>query len=258
MKVLALVCIGLLLATGLHAQGSSKKKAKTEQSSAVAKSDAPQQMPPLSLQNFRDSMSYALAINVISTIKKQNLDINPVVLIRGLQELFMNVKPLLHDSDMSNIFNRYEIEKQKNSSQTNTASMQETKAKGKAFLEANAKKAGVTTTASGLQYRVITQGSGAKPTASDKVKVHYKGTLIDGTEFDSSYKRGEPIEFPLNGVIKGWTEGVQLMNIGSKYEFAIPSDLAYGDREVGGGLIPAGSTLVFEVELLGIPSQSSK
>lgn len=133
--------------------------------------------------------------------------------------------------------------------------MEENKAKGTAFLAENGKKAGVTTTASGLQYRVITQGTGAKPLATDKVKVHYKGTLIDGSEFDSSYKRGEPIEFPLNGVIKGWTEGVQLMNVGSKFEFFIPSDLAYGDREVG-GVIPAGSTLIFEVELLGIPSQS--
>ncbi|MFM8437975.1 MAG: FKBP-type peptidyl-prolyl cis-trans isomerase, partial [Candidatus Kapaibacterium sp.] len=138
---------------------------------------------------------------------------------------------------------------------SNGPSMEENKAKGAAFLAENAKKAGVTTTASGLQYRVITQGTGAKPLATDKVKVHYKGTLIDGSEFDSSYKRGEPIEFPLNGVIKGWTEGVQLMSVGSKYEFFIPSELAYGDREVG-GVIPAGSTLVFEVELLGIPSQS--
>lgn len=120
----------------------------------------------------------------------------------------------------------------------------------KAFLEANAKKEGVKTTESGLQYRVIKEGTGAKPVATNEVKVHYKGTLIDGTEFDSSYKRNEPAEFPLNGVIKGWTEGLQLMPVGSTYEFVIPSDLAYG--EPGRPGIPPNSVLIFTVELLDI------
>ncbi|MGI9246904.1 MAG: FKBP-type peptidyl-prolyl cis-trans isomerase, partial [Steroidobacteraceae bacterium] len=120
-----------------------------------------------------------------------------------------------------------------------------TQAEGKAFLETNAKKPGVKTTASGLQYRVITEGKGRKPAAADTVTVNYKGTLTDGTEFDSSYKRGEPASFPLNGVIPGWTEGVQLMPVGSKYEFVIPPELAYGSQ---GQL--ADQVLVFEVELL--------
>ena len=123
--------------------------------------------------------------------------------------------------------------------------------KGEAFLKENAKKDGVKTTASGLQYKVLKEGDGKSPKATDTVKVHYKGTLIDGKEFDSSYKRGEPIEFPLNGVIPGWTEGVQLMKEGAKYQFTIPSKLAYGERGAGGA-IPPNATLIFEVELLKV------
>jgi len=121
---------------------------------------------------------------------------------------------------------------------------------GKAFLAENAAKEGVTVTESGLQYEVLVEGTGVKPLATDTVKVHYKGTLIDGTEFDSSYSRGEPAEFPLNRVISGWTEGVQLMSEGSKFKFVIPSELAYGERATGS--ITPNSTLVFEVELLDV------
>lgn len=123
--------------------------------------------------------------------------------------------------------------------------------KGQQFLQENAKKDGVKTTASGLQYEVLTEGSGKTPKATDTVLVHYKGTLLNGTEFDSSYKRGEPIEFPLNQVIRGWTEGVQLMKEGSKYRFYIPSNLAYGPRGAG-GVIGPDETLIFDVELLKV------
>jgi FKBP-type peptidyl-prolyl cis-trans isomerase FklB len=122
---------------------------------------------------------------------------------------------------------------------------------GKQFLEANAKKEGVVTTASGLQYKVVQAGTGAHPKASDTVQVHYRGTFIDGKTFDSSYDRGQPISFPLNRVIRGWTEGVQLMTVGSTYEFYIPHDLAYGPGGAG-GVIPPYSTLIFQVELLAI------
>ena len=125
------------------------------------------------------------------------------------------------------------------------------KTDGEAYLSSNKNRPGVITTASGLQYEVIVQGSGAKPAATDTVKVHYEGTLLDGTVFDSSYSRGEPIEFPLNGVIPGWTEGVQLMNTGSTFLFVIPSDLAYGPNGAG-GTIPPNATLIFKVELLSI------
>ena len=122
---------------------------------------------------------------------------------------------------------------------------------GKVFLDANKLKPGVITLPSGLQYEVITEGSGIKPLASNKVTCHYHGTLIDGTVFDSSVKRGEPATFPLNMVIKGWTEGLQLMSVGSKWRFFLPPQLAYGDRQTGGSIGP-NSTLVFEVELLGV------
>ncbi|MBR9729379.1 FKBP-type peptidyl-prolyl cis-trans isomerase [Shewanella intestini] len=128
-------------------------------------------------------------------------------------------------------------------------------ADGKKFLEDNKAKAGVTTTDSGLQYEVLKAGEGEKPAAEDTVEVQYRGTLIDGTEFDSSYKRGEPAKFPLNRVIPGWTEGVQLMSVGAKYKFVIPANLAYGERDTG--TIPANSTLVFEVELLSIEKAHS-
>ena len=121
---------------------------------------------------------------------------------------------------------------------------------GKLFLTSNLKKEGVKETPSGLQYKVVQEGSGANPKATDTVNVHYHGTLINGNVFDSSVQRGEPISFPLNQVIQGWTEGLQLMNVGSKFTFYIPADLAYGDSPVG--TIPAGSTLIFDVELLGI------
>lgn len=123
--------------------------------------------------------------------------------------------------------------------------------KGRQFLDENAKKDGVKSTPSGLQHEVLTPGTGKSPKASDVVLVHYRGTLIDGTEFDSSYKRGEPIEFPLNQVIRGWTEGVQLMTEGAKFRFVIPSDLAYGPRGAG-GVIGPDETLIFEVELLKV------
>lgn len=124
--------------------------------------------------------------------------------------------------------------------------------KGQTYLADNAKKDGVKTTASGLQYKVMQEGSGKSPKATDTVLVHYRGTLLDGTEFDSSYKRKEPIEFPLNGVIPGWTEGVQLMKEGAKYQFVIPSNLAYGRRGTPGGPIGPDETLIFEVELLKV------
>jgi len=131
---------------------------------------------------------------------------------------------------------------------------EKSKAEGEKYLADNAKKEGVMVTESGLQYEVMSEGEGAKPVATDVVKVHYKGTLLDGTEFDSSYSRNEPTTFPLNRVIPGWTEGLQLMPVGSKYKFTIPSDLAYGDRDLG--KIPANSTLIFEVELLKIQNDA--
>lgn len=134
-------------------------------------------------------------------------------------------------------------------SMANATSPEETKAAGEAFLAENAKKDGIITTASGLQYQILTEGEGPSPSATTSVTVHYKGTTLDGKEFDSSYSRNAPATFPLNRVIAGWTEGLQLMNVGAKYRFYIPSDLAYGTRGAGGD-IPPNAALIFDVELL--------
>jgi FKBP-type peptidyl-prolyl cis-trans isomerase len=141
----------------------------------------------------------------------------------------------------------------KHAEQQFAAQTEANKMKGANYLAENAKKEGVVVTKSGLQYTVINQGDGPKPTATDQVTVHYRGTLIDGTEFDSSYARGEPATFGLNQVIPGWTEGVQLMNVGSKYQFVVPYELAYGERGAGGAIGPF-ETLIFEVELIEIKS----
>jgi len=140
---------------------------------------------------------------------------------------------------------------EKDMEQKQKATGEKNKTDGAKFLEENKKKEGVKTTASGLQYKVVKEGTGPQPKATDMVTVNYRGTLIDGTEFDSSYKRGQPATFPLNGVIKGWTEAVQLMKVGSKYQLFVPSNLAYGERSVGPDIAP-NATLIFEVELLDV------
>jgi len=188
--------------------------------------------------------SYALGMNFGSSLKEGNIYPDWDEFLQGMKDFLYDNNPRYTMEQASQIF--YEaynanIEKQ------NTANKQE----GIDFLEKNKQKPGIITTESGLQYEVLTPGYGPQPTAQDMVQVHYKGTLINGTEFDSSYSRGQPIEFPLNGVIPGWTEGLQLMNVGSKFRLFIPSDLGYG-QEGAGSHIPPNSTLIFEVELLDI------
>jgi FKBP-type peptidyl-prolyl cis-trans isomerase FkpA len=188
--------------------------------------------------------SYALGMNFGSSLKEGNIDPDWDEFLQGMKDFLYDNKPRYSMEEASRIF--YEaynanLEKQ------NAANMQEEID----FLEKNKQKPGIVTTGSGLQYEVMSQGNGPKPSVQDTVKVHYKGTLINGTEFDSSYSRGQPIEFPLNGVIPGWTEGLQLMSVGSKYRLFIPSALGYG-QEGAGSHIPPNSTLIFEVELLDI------
>jgi len=215
------------------------------------KAEAPAKAPALSLDNDKAKLGYAIGMDIGQSLKTLDADLNRAALIAAINDRLDDGKLKLSQEDAGTIkqtFFKKQAEKraaeQKKASEKNIA-------EGKKFLAENAKKKGVTTTPSGLQYEVIKKGTGDKPIATDKVTVHYKGTLIDGTEFDSSYKRGKPVTFPLNGVIKGWTEGVQLMSVGSKYRFVLPSDLAYGERGAG-AKIAANSVLVFEVELLGI------
>jgi len=194
--------------------------------------------------SFGKDPSYALGMNIGSSLKADSLYPDWDEFLQGMKDVLYDnetrftmdeASKVFYDAYNANIEKQEELKKQA----------------GIEFLEKNKEKPGITTTESGLQYEVITQGDGPKPSAQDRVRVHYKGTLVDGTEFDSSYSRGEPVEFPLNGVIPGWTEGLQLMNVGSKYMLFIPSDIGYGAQGAG-PRIPPYSTLIFEVELLDI------
>ena len=199
------------------------------------------------LKDSKEKASYAIGLNIGRNFKKQNVDLNTDALMLGLKDALSGKKPALSETEERDAMNNLQkeaMEKQKVMADKNAA-------EGKKFLEDNKKKEGVKATASGLQYKVLKEGNGPQPKAVDTVTVDYKGTLIDGTEFDSSYKRGQPATFPLNGVIKGWTEGLQLMKTGGKYQFFIPADLAYGQRQMGPD-IPPNSTLIFEVELKSV------
>lgn len=211
---------------------------------------AQQQVNSVKPTTAKDTTSYAVGQQIGKSLVDQGLDLNVDQLLAGLRDM-MAGKPLLSDEALQAAMMKLQQETMARMQAENAKKGEAAKAKGEAFLAENKKKAGVMTTPSGLQYKVVTEGKGKKPTKENTVKVHYTGTLIDGTVFDSSVKRGEPIEFPLGSVIAGWTEGVQLMSVGSKYTFYIPSDLAYGPNGAGGTIGP-NETLIFEVELLDI------
>ena len=195
--------------------------------------------------NMNDSVSYALGINIGENLKQSGFEtINAEALAKAINEVYNGDSSLFTLEEAGNIINAFMAKQSE-------AKAAGAKQAGIDFMSENAGREGVITTPSGLQYEVITEGTGASPSATDQVTVHYHGTLIDGTVFDSSVERGEPATFPLNGVIPGWTEGLQLMKEGGKTRFYIPSDLAYGDRAAS-ELIGPGSTLIFDVELLKV------
>jgi FKBP-type peptidyl-prolyl cis-trans isomerase FklB len=206
---------------------------------------------PMELKTQKDKASYSIGVSIGKNLKDQKVEIQTDILVKGLLDAYTGAKTQLTEKEMGDVLTQFQQEIMAKAQEEAAKKGGENKSKGEKFLADNKNKPGVKTTPSGLQYTVISEGTGPKPTASSTVKVHYTGKLIDGTTFDSSVDRGEPIEFPLNGVIKGWTEGVQLMSKGSKYKFFIPSDLAYGDRGAGNAIGP-NETLVFEVELLDI------
>lgn len=203
------------------------------------------------LKDQKDKVSYSIGLDIGTTLKRQLIDVNAQLLNKGIQDGLSGAKGLLTDEQMKETMAAFQKDMMAKQAAAKKVTAEKNAAEGKKYLADNKAKEGVKTTASGLQYKVIKEGTGPSPKATDTVKVNYRGTTIDGTEFDSSYKRGEPATFPVNRVIKGWTEALQLMKAGSKYQLVIPADLAYGERGAGSDIGPD-ATLLFEVELVGI------
>jgi FKBP-type peptidyl-prolyl cis-trans isomerase len=231
--------------TAPAAKTQTTPAAKTGQSTAAKRPVA-----PLTLKTDKDKLSYAVGMNIGRSIHSQSMEIDPAILLRGLKDE-MAGKTVMTDMEAHNTLMQAQQEAKKKMDETRQASMEPNKKAGDAFLAANKTKEGVVTLPSGLQYKILKEGTGPKPTPADSVVCNYRGTLIDGKEFDSSYKRGQPATFPVGQVIKGWTEALQLMPVGSKWQLFVPADLAYGDRGAGPDIGP-GATLIFEVELISI------
>jgi FKBP-type peptidyl-prolyl cis-trans isomerase FklB len=206
---------------------------------------------PPQLKDLKDKASYSIGLNFGFNFQKQNVDLNTDAFAAGFKDAMTGKKPLMSEQEVRDTLIAFESDLQ----QKQTALGKKNAADSEKFLADNKGKEGVKTTASGLQYKVLKEGSGAQPKASDTVTVNYRGTLVDGTEFDSSYKRGQPASFPVGGVIPGWTEALQLMKVGSKYQLFIPAKLAYGEQGRPG--IPPNSLLIFEVELMDVKSGQS-
>ncbi len=205
----------------------------------------------IQLKTQRDSVSYSIGMNIGQNLKMQQVDVDPRILAKGIQDIQDSTKTLITEQEAQSVMMNFQNEMMAKQEERMKAQSQINKTEGENFLNENKKKAGVVTLPSGLQYKVLKMGNGLKPKETDTVNIHYKGTLIDGTEFDSSFKHGQPAIFKLNTLNKGLIEGIQLMPIGSKFEFVIPSELAYGERGVG-QLIGPNATIIFEVELLSI------
>jgi len=203
------------------------------------------------LQTAKEKQSYSIGADIGSKLKTQPIDIDADLLAQGLKDAFSGGKLLLTEQEMKETLTGLQKELMEKQAESNKKIAEKNKKEGEAFLLENSKKEGVKTLPSGLQYKVIKEGTGKTPKAEDTVVTNYRGTLTDGTEFDSSYKRGQPATFPVKGVIPGWTEALQLMKEGSKWELVIPSSLAYGERGAG-SVIGPNATLIFEIELISV------
>lgn len=193
-------------------------------------------------------------MNIGKSLKRDSVDVDPDLLLRGIKDVLGGGTPLMTDQEAQSTLNDLQADLHKKQEQEMQQLGETNKKEGEAFLIANKTKAGVISLPSGLQYKILQEGTGPKPTAADTVTVNYRGTLLNGTEFDSSFKRGQPASFPVGGIIKGWTEALLLMPVGSKWQLFIPPELAYGPRQAGAAIGP-NSTLVFEVELLSIEAK---
>lgn len=199
----------------------------------------------------KQKVSYSFGLDIGRTLKMQEVELDTQALMRGLQDGVTGANPLLSDEQIQQVMQEFQREMEAKFTERSKTVGEQNQREGQQFLAQNKQKEGIVALPSGLQYKVLKQGNGAKPKRSDYVKAHYRGTLLDGTEFDSSYKRGEPATFAVDGVIEGWQEALQLMPVGSKWQLYVPSELAYGQQSPS-PLIGPNALLVFEVELLGI------
>lgn len=210
------------------------------------------------LKTKKEKISYGIGMDVGKSLKQQELDVDPEIVSRGINDILSGNKPLMTEEEFRSFMTELKKDMMAKQMEQRAEAGIRNKEESETFLAENGEKDGVVTLPSGLQYKVIEEGTGATPKLTDTVTVHYRGTLIDGTEFDSSHGRGQPATFPVNGVIPGWTEALQLMKTGAKWKLFIPSDLAYGERGAGRSIIGPNAALIFDVELLSIKENAGK
>lgn len=244
-----MVVLSCVAAISVYAAQEAKKDANTPPATSEFKN--PQ---AAALKTEIDRVSYIIGTQIARNFKTQDIEVNLDSLLWGLKDGMAGKEPVFTQEETQQIYTNFQQQMMAKMAAKKAKEAAENTTKGKAFLDQNKTKEGVKVLPSGLQYKVIKEGTGKTPAAEDKVKTHYQGTLLDGTEFDSSYKRNQPAEFPVNGVIKGWTEALQLMKEGAKWELYIPADLAYGERGRPG--IPPNSVLIFQIELLEVVKQA--
>ncbi|MFZ1134823.1 MAG: FKBP-type peptidyl-prolyl cis-trans isomerase [Candidatus Korobacteraceae bacterium] len=251
-----ILMLGNLVAQQTPATTTKPAPAKTSTAAKPATATAAKKPAPLTLTTQKDKVSYAIGMNIGESMKKDSLDINTDILARGMKDAMSGAKPLLTDEQAKQVMTELRTQvtqkKEMEAKQISDANKQA----GQQFLATNKSKPGVVALPSGLQYKILKEGTGPKPAATDTVVCNYRGTLINGTEFDSSYKGGQPATFPVDKVIKGWTEALQLMPVGSKWEVYVPSDMAYGERSPGPEIGP-NSTLIFEIDLMSIQDKNA-
>jgi FKBP-type peptidyl-prolyl cis-trans isomerase len=253
----AMMLCGSAWAQGSATSGQQAPAAKTQKPAAgstganAAPGSAAKTGSGRALVTKKDKQSYAIGMNVGMSLKQQPIELDPSIVAEGLRDTLSGGKPALTDDEVKAVLTELQGEMRAKQEAMMQQMGSVNKKEGDAFLAANKGKEGVVALPSGLQYKILTKGSGPKPAASDTVVCNYRGTLVNGKEFDSSYKRGQPATFPVSGVIKGWTEALQLMPVGSKWQLFVPADLAYGERGAGPDIGP-GATLIFDVELISI------
>jgi|SRR5437868_6441232 FKBP-type peptidyl-prolyl cis-trans isomerase FklB len=255
------LCVGLMLLSYAQAQqpsatesskpGPKQGTASGAKTAAKKPAATSKTTPGISLKTQKEKASYALGMSIGSGLHRQGIPVDAAIVARGLRDAMGSGKTLMTEEEMRSTLQQLRADVGKEQASKAHAAGETNRKEGDAFLAANKAKEGVTTLPDGLQYKILKEGTGPKPTVNDTVTVNYRGTLVNGKEFDSSYKSGKPVSFPVNGVIKGWTEALQLMPVGSKWELYIPADLAYGDNPPDPSIGP-GNTLIFEVELLSI------